>query len=71
MALTVPVEAIEERAAKADPRRALLAVLLLPFFIVGWVARKAWMALVFAWSAVVAGWQDAGRPAPAESDADG
>lgn len=70
MALTVPVEAIEERAAKADPRRALLAALLLPFFVAGWVARKTWMACVFAWSAVAAGWQDAARPAVAEGDSD-
>ncbi len=66
MALSIPLERIEEQARTADPRRALLtAVLLLPFAL-GWTARRAWMALVYLWSAIVAGWQDAARPRAAE-----
>jgi hypothetical protein len=70
LTLQVPVEAIEARARQADPRRALLAVLLLVPFALGWVARWAWMAAVYVWSAVVAGWQEAGRPRPAEGGAE-
>lgn len=70
MALTVPIERIEERAVKADPRRALLAALLFLPFALGWLARKTWMALVYLWSALAAGWQEAGQPRVAEGPAD-
>lgn len=68
MALTVPIEAIEARAATADPRKAILTVLLFIPFMLGWLLRKAWMALVYLWSAAAAGWQEAGRPRAAEGD---
>lgn len=61
MALTVPLERIESRARASDPRKALLTVLLFVPFAVGWLARKCWMAAVYTYSAIVAGWQDAGR----------
>ena len=70
MALTVPIEAIESRAREADPRLALLRVLLFVPFVLGWLARKTWMTLVYASSAVVAGWQEAGRPPTAEGGPD-
>jgi len=66
MAVTMPIEAIEERARTADPRRALLTVLLAVPFVLGWLTRKAWMAAAYVWSAVVAGWQEAGRPRAVE-----
>lgn len=62
MALTVPLERIEEKAVKADPRRAVLVVLLFLPFLIGWIARKIVLALAYAWSSVVAGWQEAARP---------
>lgn len=68
MALTMPIDRIEERARKADPRRAALTVLLLVPFVLGWAARKTWMALVYVWSAVVAGWQEAARPRAERED---
>lgn len=66
MALTVPIEAIEARAVKADPRKASLTVLLFIPFLLGWLLRKAWMTLVYLWSAAAAGWQEAGQPRPTE-----
>jgi hypothetical protein len=68
--LTVPIEAIEANARQADPRRAVLAMLLFIPFVLGWILHKTWMALVYLWSAAVAGWQEAGRPRTAESDAE-
>ncbi|MER7126758.1 hypothetical protein [Micrococcus luteus] len=62
MALSVPLERIEQQARQADPRRAALAVVLFLPFLAGWIVRKAWMSLVYLWSAVVAGWHEAGRP---------
>lgn len=70
MALSIPLERIEERARKSDPRKALLTALLLVPFVLGWFVRKTWMALVYLWSAVMAGWQDAARPRPAEDGAE-
>lgn len=69
--LSIPVERIETKARQADPRKALLTVLLFVPFALGWLARKTWMALVYICSAVVAGWQDAGRPRGADGGADG
>ena len=66
MALTVPIEAIEQRAVKADPRRALLKVLLLIPFMLGWLARKTVLTVSYTWSAVVTGWREAGRPHTSE-----
>jgi len=71
VAVTVPIERIEERARSADPRRVLLTVLLFVPFALGWLARKVWMALVYVWSAVVAGWQEAARPRAGEGGAEG
>lgn len=70
MALIVPIEAIEKRAQEADPRRAVLTFVLAIPFLLGWIVRKAWMALVYVWSAVAAGWQDAGRPSAPEGSAE-
>lgn len=70
MALTVPIEAIEARAQEADPRTAILTLLLFFPFALGWTIRKAWMSLVYVWSAVAAGWQVAGRPATPEGSDD-
>lgn len=71
MALTVPLDQIEAKAREADPRRALLAALLTVPFVLGWLARRTWMALVYLGSAVVAGWQEAGRPGASEGGATG
>ncbi|GAB1823564.1 hypothetical protein [Herbidospora sp. RD11066] len=70
MALSIPLEEIEERARTADPRKALLTALLLVPFALGWTVRRAWMALVYLWSAIVAGWQEAARPRAAEDGAE-
>jgi hypothetical protein len=66
----VPVEAIEQRAVKADPRRALLKALLLIPFVLGWLAHKAVLTVSYTWSAVVAGWQEAGRLQKPEGGSD-
>mgnify|MGYP006976779523 CR=1 FL=1 len=66
MALTVPLDRIEERTRTADPRRVLLTLLLVVPFVLGWLACKTWLAMVYLWSAVVAGWQAAARPRVSE-----
>ena len=59
----VPVGDIQTRAAEIDPAKLLLAVLALPFLILGWVAAKVWQVLwlVISWSvaAVQVGWVEA------------
>lgn len=70
MALSIPLDQIEERARTSDPRKALLTAVLFIPFVLGWTVRKAWMALVYLWSAVVAGWQDAARPRATGGDSD-
>ncbi|MEV4096957.1 hypothetical protein [Streptosporangium saharense] len=70
MALSIPVERIERQAREADPRRAVLTALLFVPFALGWLARRAWMGLVYLWSAVVAGWQEAARPHVVEGGSD-
>jgi hypothetical protein len=60
--LSIPLERIEDKARQADPRKVALTVLLFIPFVLGWGARKTWMTLVYLCSALVAGWQEAGRP---------
>ena len=59
----VPVGDIQTRAAEIDPAKLLLAVLALPFLVLGWVAAKVWQVLwlVVSWSvaAVQVGWVEA------------
>lgn len=71
MALTLPIERIEERARAADPRRVLLTVLLAVPFVLGWLAGRAWLALAYVWSAVIAGWQAATARREGEDRAEG
>jgi hypothetical protein len=62
----VPVEDIRTRAAEVDPAKLVLALLALPFLIVGWLAGKVWTVLwaVTSWSvaAVQVGWFEARKP---------
>lgn len=59
----VPVGDIQTRAAEIDPAKLLLAVLALPFLVLGWVAAKVWQVLwlVVSWSvaAIQVGWVEA------------
>lgn len=59
----VPVGDIQTRAAEIDPAKLLLAVLALPFLVLGWMAAKVWQVLwlVVSWSvaAVQVGWVEA------------
>ena len=70
MALSIPLERIERQARQADPRTAVLTALLFVPFVLGWIVRKAWMTLVYLWSAVVAGWTEAARPRAAKGGPD-
>lgn len=59
----VPVGDIQTRAAEIDPAKLLLALLALPFLVLGWVAAKVWQVLwlIVSWSvaAVQVGWVEA------------
>lgn len=70
MALSIPLERIEQQAQQADPRKAVLTAALLLPFLLGWIVRKAWMTLVYLWSAVAAGWTEAARPRAAKGGPD-
>jgi len=58
------LEQVEREARGLDPAKALLAVISAPFFVLGFLAvlilQVAWMAVAFAWSGALVGWQQAG-----------
>lgn len=65
---------ITQRAAKVSGqdvaellRKILLALLALPFIMLGWSARAVVFGLAWAWSAVLVGWESG--PAAAKSAA--
>jgi hypothetical protein len=66
---------VRAQAAKADPMKALLTVLALLPFLLGYVAalvvRAVWTALVWAWAAAVVGWRAAYGSAPDDADGAG
>lgn len=64
--LTIPLERISTEARKVDLARVLLTILLTVPYVLGWIARKTWLLLVFLWSAAKVGWQDAGSPKTTE-----
>lgn len=61
-ALSRAVDQVEQRAAKVDLGRILLALLALPFFVLGWTARYVVRVLTWCWAAVQVGWQLATQP---------
>lgn len=72
----VPVDRITTQAREVDFRRLALAVLRLLLAAVlgvlyglGWLARKAVLALADAGTSVKLGWQDAGQPGGARGPA--
>jgi len=59
-----PTAEITERASKVSGkdvaelgRKVLLALLALPFIVLGWTARAVVFSLAWAWSAVLVGWE--------------
>lgn len=68
----VPVDAIRERAEAIDPARVALALLAIPFLVIGWLARMVvravWLVLSWAFAAVQVGWAQA---APSREPEDG
>lgn len=58
----VPVEKIGERAREINVGRTILALLALPFFLLGWIVRKTALAFVWIGVAFKAGWIQAGNP---------
>lgn len=61
----VPVDRITTQAREVHVGRALLAMLLGVLYGIGWLARKAVLALAVAGTSIKLGWQDAGKPAGA------
>lgn len=62
----LPVEQITAEAKKVDVGRAVLAVLALIPFLLGWVAGKTVLAFAWVGLAVKAGWLQARRPKTVE-----
>ncbi len=55
----VPVEAITAATPKVDWVKALrmfVALLALPFMLIGWTAKALVFAVLWIWSAIVTGW---------------
>lgn len=53
------VDRIAARAVTVRPSRALLALLMVPFYIIGFVAGGVWYVLRYTYSAVQVGFADA------------
>lgn len=56
------VDQIQQKATEFDLGRALLTLLALPFFVLGWAARHVVLALAWVWAAVLVGWRVAVEP---------
>ena len=58
----IPVEQITPEAKKVDVGRAVLALLALIPFLIGWIAGRTVLAVAWVGLAVKAGWLEARRP---------
>lgn len=58
----IPVEQIAAEAKKVDVGRAVLSLLALIPFLIGWLAGKIVLAVAWVGLAVKAGWLEARRP---------
>lgn len=58
----IPVEQITAEAKKVDVGRAVLSLLALIPFLLGWLAGKIVLAVAWIGLAVKAGWLEARRP---------
>jgi len=59
VALSIQVDDIAQKAATFRPSRAILTILALPFFVIGFVAAIIWVALSWCFAAVAVGFSDA------------
>jgi hypothetical protein len=58
----VPLERVRAEAHQIHPGRTLLTLLVGFFWVVGWLAGKAVVGLVFCWAAVKVGYREARDP---------
>jgi hypothetical protein len=54
-------DAIRAEARELDPVKVLLTLVLLPFFVVGFSARFAWVVISMVWTGCVYGWRVASK----------
>lgn len=56
------LDRIEDRARSLKPARAVLGIVALPLYALGWlvgiIVRAVWWVLAWAWSAAVVGWRE-------------
>ncbi len=55
------VDAIRERAARLDPYKAFLTLVLLPFFVIGYAGRLLWIVASLSVAGVQEGWSTSAR----------
>lgn len=67
----IPVEEITAEARSVNVGRALLALLALIPFVIGWTAATVVTAFGWTWAAVKAGWREVRPPTVAKSDRPG
>lgn len=64
--MAATVDRIQERALDFNLAKALLTLISLPFFILGWVAygtyRVVSLLVAWVWAALLEGWDQAKRP---------
>lgn len=64
-AMGAVVDQIREESAQLDPVKAVLTLLTLPLFLLGWVAAKVaglvWTVVAWSYTAVLVGWREARR----------
>lgn len=59
----VPVDRITTQAKQVRFGHTILTIIAAVFFSLGWVAAKAWLAIVWCVVAVKVGWREARSPA--------
>lgn len=55
--LEVPVEAINAKARELSLAKGLLALIALPFILLGLAVKAVYFAVVWAYAAVLVGWE--------------
>lgn len=60
-------DAIRAEARALDPVKVLITLFLLPFFVVGYAARLAWILVALTWTGAVYGWRTASQRVDAKA----
>lgn len=55
------IDRISAEARKLQFGRAVLTIIFMPFFLIGWFAGKTWAAITYVVASLKVGWQEGKR----------